>query len=194
MADTVDTGIRRRLPFEIGGLLASPLDVLQRWGKKGGLSVALIVVLAAALVASIAVRYVGILLYIEQFAQDVRTTLYMPSEPQDPNIVIVTIDEGLLSRFPYSSPIDRQFLSELIRKISAAGARALALDVLFDQETEPEKDAELRNTLRGLKIPFIVSYVDNPDIVRDERKEFLDEFVPPEARALANLGNDRFDT
>ena len=38
--------------------------------------------------------------------------------------------------------------------------RAIGIDILFDQATEPAKDAELQRTLRELSVPLVVARVD----------------------------------
>ena len=68
-------------------------------------------------------------------------------EPQNKDVVVLTLTEDTLAQFPYRSPVDRAFLAELIRTVDAAGARAIGFDVLFDQPTEPEKDAALAAAL-----------------------------------------------
>jgi adenylate cyclase len=169
-------------------------SLLRRWVKAGGIIVPLAVIIAAALAATLAVHNVTFLLYLEQVSEDVRTALYMPSEAQDPDITIVTIDEDTLAQFPYREPIDRRFLADLIRHIAARGPRLIAVDVFFDQPTEPAKDDLLRQTLRTLSIPLVVSYTDNPAIENDDQKAYLDDFVPPAARAMATLATDPSDT
>jgi len=69
----------------------------------------------------------------------------------------------------------------------------IGLDVLFDQPTEPEKDAELKATIADLKVPLLVSYTDNPDIVDAAQLEYLNDFVPQPLRARAELGTDPVD-
>ncbi len=117
--------------------------------------VPVVVALAAALVATLAVEHIAVVTYADRFLGDWETAALTAAEPQSPDIVIVTITEDTLKNFPYRSPIDRQFLSDLLRTLAARGPRAIGLDVLFDQPTEPEKDAALRATLRQLKVPLV---------------------------------------
>jgi adenylate cyclase len=106
----------------------------------------------------------------------------------------VAITEDTLAKFPYREPVDRGFLADLLRLIEARGPRAIAMDILFDQPTEPAKDEALHRMLVEATVPLVVSYVDDPAIVNDEQKEFLDDFVPPSERVLANFSADLFDT
>ncbi len=152
------------------------------------------VALAAAIVASLAVAHVAFLTFADRFLGDWEIAALTAPEPQSPDIVVVAVTEDTLKQFPYRSPIDRQFLAELLRALAARGPRAIGLDILFDQPTEPAKDAVLRETLRMLPVPLVVSYTDNAELVSKEQRAYLDAFVPPRLRALATLATDQFDT
>jgi class 3 adenylate cyclase/CHASE2 domain-containing sensor protein len=145
------------------------------------------VVIAATAVTMLGVRYVALLAQAEQFVADVRIASMLAPEPQDPNVVIVAINEDTLTRFPYRSPIDREFLASLLTAIEARGPRAIAVDLLFDQPTEPAKDVALHDVLAKATVPLVVSYTDDPQIVTPAQKKFLDAFVPAEARGRAEL-------
>ncbi|MBI3507430.1 MAG: adenylate/guanylate cyclase domain-containing protein [Proteobacteria bacterium] len=129
----------------------------------------------------------------ERWTRDFRIANMSPPEPQHPDIVIAAITEETLSAFPYRSPVDRKFLADTVRTIAAKGAKAILIDVLFDQETEPEKDDALKEVLAGLKIPFAISYSDSPTYVTDEQLEYLDDYVKPAWRGLADIEPDKTD-
>ena len=163
------------------------------WAKlKTILISAEIAVLAASLVTGAAV-YVKFLASAERFVSDVETATLLPSLPQSQDIVVVGLTEQTLELFPYRSPVDRQFLADLLQTLAARHPRAIGLDVLFDQPTEPEKDAALKGTLAALPVPIAVSYVDEAEIVNESQRKFLDDFVPIQDRAFANLVTDSFD-
>jgi CHASE2 domain-containing sensor protein len=126
----------------------------------------------------------------ERWTTDYRIATVTAPEPQHPEIVVAAINEETLSSFPYRSPIDRRFLAKTIEALAAKGAKALLIDVLLDQETEEDKDDELRAALAALKIPFSISYSDSPLYVTDEQREYLDEFVAPQWRGLADIEPD----
>ncbi len=165
-----------------------------RWARLRRAAIAVAVALVAAIVANLAVHKILFLLYVEHFVEDLRIASRLPIESQDPNVIIVTITEDTLAKFPYREPVDRGFLADLLRLIEAQGPRAIALDILFDQPTEPAKDEALHRSLVEAPVPLVVSYVDDPALVNEEQKEFLDDFVPPTARVLANFSADLFDT
>jgi adenylate cyclase len=155
----------------------------------------IVVALVCSWISVFLVAHFSILNRLDQFVQDWEiASVFAPREAQDSEIVIVAVDEATLSRFSYRSPADRAFLSTLLRQLSVHEPKAIALDFLLDQPTEPEKDAMLHKTLRELKTPLVVSYIASPDTVTPEQKAFEDAMVPVELRGLADLPTDQFDT
>jgi adenylate cyclase len=168
--------------------------LVHRPGKRRSkLLVAAAIVLAVALVSTLTVHRIAFLLYAEQFVADLRIVL-LPAEPQHPDVVIVSLTEDTLAMFPYREPVDRGFLADLLGRLESRGPRAIAMDILLDQPTEFAKDARLRRAIADATVPLSVSYVDDPAIVNEDQKAFLDAFVPPADRALANFSEDPFDT
>jgi adenylate cyclase len=156
--------------------------------------VPLVVAVIAAIAATFAVQHVAFLTYADRFLGDWETAALPRAEPQSADIIVVAITEDTLKEFPYRSPIDRAFLSRLIETIAARSPRAIGLDILFDQPTEPAKDDALRRTLRNLTVPLVVSYTDSSGVVDKDQQAYLDAFVPKGERALATLATDQFDT
>ena len=76
---------------------------------------------------------------------------------KDDDIVIVTITEDTLSTLAYHSPLDRKFLAQVLSTLDANGARAIGLDILFDQPTEKAKDENLRHTILNLSTPLVTA-------------------------------------
>jgi class 3 adenylate cyclase len=153
-----------------------------------------VAVLICAGLSVLGVGNIAFLNYLDRFVGDWEVAALLPAEPQDPDIVIVAITDESLQRFPYSAPVDRDFLSDLLQTIDARGPRAIGLDVLLSQPTEPAKDDRLRRTLEEVKAPLVVSYADESSIVNARQRDFIDGFVPPQLRGLSALGADQFDT
>jgi adenylate cyclase len=151
------------------------------------------VAVLATTLAVLVTHEVSFLAQAERFVGDVRIATLLPSEPQDPDIVIAAINEDTLKLFPYRSPVDRAFLSNLLKALEQRGPRAIAMDVLLDQATETEKDAQLKQTIADLKVPLVISYVSNPDLVDEKQFAYLNEFVPPQDRVAAELASDTLD-
>jgi CHASE2 domain-containing sensor protein len=126
----------------------------------------------------------------EEWSRDLRLpvgNLNNRAKGPHPDIVVVAITEGVLDAFPYRSPVDRQFLSDVLNKLAAKHVKAIGLDVLLDRPTEPEKDEALRQTLRNLPVPVVVSFVDDPRLMDPEGLKYLKDFVPPQSRGMANI-------
>jgi class 3 adenylate cyclase len=158
-----------------------------------------VVILASALVALLAVQKFMPLTFVNNYVQDWEVAYLLPAEPVDPDVVIVTITEDTLRNFPYRSPIDHGYLSDLLQKIASFHPRAIGLDVLFDQPTETAKDQALQHTLTHLGVPLVVSYpnppqADQPDIVTAAQRAYLDKFVPASMRVDLYLEKDQFGT
>jgi len=91
----------------------------------------------------------------ENWSRDLRVATLTPERPQSEQIVIIAVTEETLAALPYRSPLDRRFVSELLRTLEGKSARALGLDLLFDQPSEPDKDIEPQATgYRRFKLRF----------------------------------------
>ena len=155
---------------------------------------AVAIALVLSLLAMFAVDRVSFLTSADRFVHDWEVAFRSAPEPQDPNIRIVAFDEVAMQHFPYRSPLDRGALADLLTALDAKGARAIVVDYLFDQATEPAKDAKLFAVLRGMKTPLVVSYFEAGTVVAKEQTDYLNDFVPERLRALPNLGTDQTDT
>ena len=152
-----------------------------------------IVAVASALLASAAVNNLTFLANANQFIADGETAAFTPPEAQDPDIVIVAITEDTLAQFAYRAPVDRQFLADLLIVLAGKAPRAIGIDLLFDQPTEPAKDDALKRVLASLKLPVFIAYTQADNVVSPDQKAYLDSFVPAEKRALVTLAEDQFD-
>ena len=151
------------------------------------------IALAAVLIASTGTHYLSFLKNLETIAGDIRLAALQRPEPQSQDIVVAAITESTLSRFAYRSPVDRAFLADMLEALDKKQPRAIGIDLLFDQPTEIAKDDRLRATLRAMKTPVFVSYSNDPAVVDEDQRAYLDDFVPPEMRAAATLLTDPFD-
>ncbi len=151
------------------------------------------IMLGAAATAILATTYLSPLAYVERFTSDLRVAEALPPEPQQSDVIVVAITEETLQQFPYRSPIDRRFLSRVLKLLEERGVRGIGIDILLDQATEPEKDDLLHKTLDQLKVPLVAAYVRDPEIVNEQQRQFLDAYLPPRLRGLANLAKDTVD-
>jgi class 3 adenylate cyclase len=166
---------------------------MRRADLKQLFSAASIAVVATAISLFI-VKSMGVLAHMETITEDIRVAALQAPMPQSKEIVVIGINEETLSRFPYRSPIDRAFIADLLAKLEKKGPLAIGLDVLLDQATEPEKDRLLAKTIREIKTPLFVSYSNTPGIVTEDQLAYLNDFVPANLRAGANLAFDPFDS
>ncbi len=146
-----------------------------------------------ALLSMLAVDRIGFFADADRFVQDSEVARKPYGKPQDPNIVIAAITEDTLHNFQYRQPIDRGFLNTLLQSLAAKGVKAIGIDILFDQPTEPEKDAALKKTLHTLQVPLVASYAGR-SLETEDQLHYLNSFVPKDARALANVATDQTDT
>lgn len=130
----------------------------------------------------------------DRVVQDWEITTIAPAEPQDPNVVVVALTEETLTQFPYRSPVDRDFLANLLTTLSTKHPRAIGIDLLFDQRTEVEKDAALQRVLTTSKTPIVVAYTASPRQVTKSQLDFLNSYVPSRLRGDVHLAEDQFDT
>ncbi|MCM0032141.1 adenylate/guanylate cyclase domain-containing protein [Sandarakinorhabdus limnophila] len=161
--------------------------------QKQALSAALIAIFAAV-AALCAVRFLAPLTNLENKVADIRVAAMQPAMAPSTDIVVVAINEDTLTAFPYRSPVDRGFLADVISQVSAKGARVIGVDIIIDQPTEATKDARLKQVLTTTPTPLFLSYTSSPNIVTPEQLAFLNDFVPANQRAEANLLSDPFDT
>lgn len=159
-------------------------------------ALALLISLLSVAVVTISVQNLTFLKLIEYWEDDMRIATLLPAEQQHPQIVVVTVTEETLAQFPYRSPIDRAFVSELLLDLQSKGASAIFLDFLFDQPTEPEKDRLLKTTIDHLTTPLVISYGDNTQGVNlnEEQQAYLNGYINPGVRGLANVGKDQMGT
>ena len=130
---------------------------------------------------------------IENWISDLFAVFTTVPEPQNRDVVVLTLTEDTLAQFPYRSPVDRGFLAELIRTVDKAGARAIGFDVLFDQPTEPEKDAALATAFREAKLPIVAAWAGQGAGLTPAQSAFLADYTKPVYSGLANLRKDDRD-
>ena len=146
-----------------------------------------------ALACVLAREYVPFVTLAENWVADLRVARLTKPMPPHPRIAIVTINEDTLAEFPYRKPLDRRFFAELLRNLEAKGAELIGIDILFDQPTEPAKDAELQQTLRNLTIPVVVAQVDERIGVGERQLSYMRRYLEGVERAPVFLSKDGVD-
>ena len=129
---------------------------------------------------------------VENWLGDLRIALMTPRQPPSDDVVLLTIGEETLSRFSCRSPINRQFLADLITLLNRRGVRAIGLDILFDQPTEPTADHALRQAFLHSTVPLIVAYA-RPENLTRQQQTFLEAFTAGLQRGYVDLHLDGAD-
>lgn len=161
------------------------------WRRRAGRSLSkAIIVVAVTVLLFLALHHIPFLETAERWVADFQIARLLPREPQNQDIVICAITEETLEQFPYRSPVDRAFIADLLKTLEATWARAILIDLLFDQPTEPAKDAALKATIDALSVPLTVSYAREDAGLTERQVAFQDRFLRPEVRAFANTIKD----
>jgi class 3 adenylate cyclase/CHASE2 domain-containing sensor protein len=130
---------------------------------------------------------------MESWTRDARMAALTSPQEQSDDIVIVTITEDTLSTLAYRSPLDRDFLAQVLSALDATGARAIGLDILFDQPTEPAKDENLRHTILNLSTPLVTAIANQDSGLTQSQQAFLSTYTRGLKLGYANLVKDRND-
>ncbi|MBB4004518.1 CHASE2 domain-containing protein [Aurantimonas endophytica] len=125
---------------------------------------------------------------IEEPLTDLRLLVAGPLPPPA-NVAIVAIDDATVAS-EGGYPLPRSRLAALVRAIDAAGARALAIDLLLVDPTTPQDDAALAEALAS--IPTVIAAAgrfDRSDAAAGAFPATADELWPlPAFTAAASVG------
>ncbi|WP_243652651.1 adenylate/guanylate cyclase domain-containing protein [Novosphingobium sp. PhB165] len=110
----------------------------------------------------------------EDALYDLRSFVTAPVVDQDPRIQIVAYTDQTLIAAKKRSPLDRGLLARALQKLDGMGAKAIGIDVLFDQPQD--EDEALVGQLRAMRTPTFVAYADtatNKDDINYEQQQYL---------------------
>jgi adenylate cyclase len=113
---------------------------------------------------------------------------------QDERIVMVVYTDQTLIAARKRSPLDRGLLARTLRNLDAMGAKAIGIDILFDQPQD--EDDDLIAALRAMRTPVAVAYANvatNRDDVVFEQQQYLDAFQARIAGSRARAASIRLD-
>jgi len=114
----------------------------------------------------------------EQALYDVRSFIFAPQVTQDERILLIVYNDQTLINARKRSPLDRGLLATTLRNIDGLGAKAIGIDILFDQPQDEDED--LIETLRAMKTPVSVAYAEtgvNSFDIRYEQQQYLEQFL-----------------
>lgn len=122
----------------------------------------------------------------EHWSADLRTAYLSPTPAtQHKRIALVYVSDKTLERFAYVSPVDRQFLADLVRAIDAAEPEAIGLDFVFDRPTEGGKDSALVGALQGARSRIVLGALEEP--LSQQGLLFQDKFLGSTGRSIGHL-------
>jgi adenylate cyclase len=114
----------------------------------------------------------------ERGLYDLRVYAFAPQVEQDERVVMVVYTDQTLINARKRSPLDRGLLARALRNLDAMGAKAIGIDILFDQPQD--EDNLLVATLRAMKTPTLIAYTRTETTENDivyEQQAYLDAFV-----------------
>ncbi len=149
--------------------------------------------LAAAALGTALPRVFTVAELVENWIADLRMVVLAPLEPRHPDIVLLGITEDTLAQFPYRSPVDRAFLSDVLGQLAERRVRAVGIDLLFDQPSEPAKDAGLRETLRRLPVPVVTGWGSAAEHLTERQLAFQRGFLGDIRHGRSNLDRGGHD-
>ena len=122
----------------------------------------------------------------------IRVAFSEPAAAQDNRISIVAIDEATMASLPYRSPVDRGLLAQIVELLDAAGARAIGIDILLDQPTEPRKDERLAAAIAAFDGTVVLAWADARAGMTDAQSAWLSDFITASGAlpGFANLQQD----
>lgn len=124
---------------------------------------------------------------------DFLTTNYSDTLEPNKDIVVVLINENMLATLPYRSPLDRGMLFDLVSKLLAAKPKAIGLDILFDQSSEPDKDSRLFELFKEHSEKVVVAYADITDGLSEQQQAFEDQYLQDISKAIVVLAQNKAD-
>ena len=117
---------------------------------------------------------------LETWLGDLRLALLAPSAPPHPKVAVVEINEATAAKIGRRSPVDRGLLAKLIDTVASAEPAAIGIDVLFDEPSEPEKDAALLAALHRVRVPVVLGWIDAvnaPGAIEHWQETYLENFI-----------------
>ena len=125
---------------------------------------------------------------------DMRSYLAADHVDQDDRIVLVVFDDKSLINLEKRSPLPRGALAEALRNLDQMGAKAIGIDILFDQPQS--EDGELIDALRSMETPTSVAYANvatNAADIYFEQQKFLEAFLAELEGSNARPASIRLD-
>ena len=138
--------------------------------------------------------HVAVLDQAEAALYDFRYYLIAPRVEQDQRLQLVVYDDQTLIAARKRSPLDRGLLAKALQNLDAMGAKAIGIDMLFDQPQD--EDDALIAALRGMKTPTFVGYTTiegTQENIKYDQQVYLDQFMARLRGSRAHPASIRID-
>jgi adenylate cyclase len=109
---------------------------------------------------------------------DLRSFLLARQTSQDPRVALVVYNDQTLINTKKRSPLDRGLLARALANLDKMNAKAIGIDVLFDQPQD--EDPQLIAQLRAMRTPTWVAYAEvgtNAENIIYEQQKYLENFL-----------------
>ena len=130
----------------------------------------------------------------EQAFYDMRAYYSADMVEPDDRVVLVVFTDQTLIKAQKRSPLPRDLIAEALRNLDQMGAKAIGIDILFDQPQD--EDAELIETLRSMQTPVALGYASvgtNEEDIVFEQEQYLQDFLSELEGSKVQAGSIRLD-
>ncbi|MET0179264.1 MAG: CHASE2 domain-containing protein, partial [Novosphingobium sp.] len=114
----------------------------------------------------------------ESALYDLRAANFAPAVDTDKRIALVVYTAETNRTTGQISPVDRTILAQALQQIDRLGAKAVAIDILFD--SPQDDDPLLQRTLKAMRTPTFLAYADNrtnPEAITHEQDRDLKAYL-----------------
>ena len=114
----------------------------------------------------------------ESALYDLRAANFAPAADTDKRVTMVVYTAETNRATGQISPVDRTILARALAQIDKLGAKAIAIDVLFD--SPQDDDPLLQATLKAMKTPTFLAFADartNPEAITFEQEQDLKRYI-----------------
>ena len=168
---------RRRAPRETSAETARSLRRVAT--QLGGVRLAIAgLLLIIALQIGARSWHLPLLRDAEAALYDLRAANFAPGTDTDKRVAMVVYTADTNRATGQISPVDRTVLAKALAQIDKLGAKAVAIDILFD--SPQDDDPLLQSALKAMKTPVFLAFADartNPEAITYEQEQDLRRYV-----------------
>src|SRR5258708_40076145 len=171
------------------------MRVLDGVRQAGPMTLGSVVILAVSvLLALVLAAPASPLAAVDRLFESLTFRFFAPARPPSDRVVIIGITEDTLGRLPYRSPLDRGLLARLVETLAKQEVRAIGLDIIIDQPTEPEKDLALKRAIDCASVPVVFAAISPDTPISADRRGYLYDFLRHQRYGYRNLARESLDS